>query len=144
MMWDFAEGNRFEDGPCDISQMSRLDSQGRRWTSRQRIRRGRSKPTRQRERYDGLVVATDPPYYDNVGYADLSDFFYVWLRRSLGSYHIRTLLGTMLTPKTDELVADPFRHEGTPTSSSRMDSLRSSAASAKPVRRLPDHGLLCL
>lgn len=55
------------------------------------------------------LVATDPPYYDNVGYADLSDFFYVWLRRSLGKAYPE-LLGTMLTPKTDELVADPFRH----------------------------------
>jgi putative DNA methylase len=56
------------------------------------------------------LVATDPPYYDNVGYADLSDFFYVWLRRSVGDVY-PDLLGTMLTPKADELVADPFRHE---------------------------------
>jgi putative DNA methylase len=55
-------------------------------------------------------VATDPPYYDNVGYADLADFFYVWLRRSLSTIY-PTLMGTVLTPKTDELVADPFRHE---------------------------------
>jgi putative DNA methylase len=57
------------------------------------------------------LVSTDPPYYDNVGYADLSDFFYVWLRRSLGGV-LPGLLGTMLTPKADELVADPFRHGG--------------------------------
>ena len=44
------------------------------------------------------LVSTDPPYYDNVGYADLSDFFYVWLRRSLGEIYPE-LLGTMLTPK---------------------------------------------
>ena len=56
------------------------------------------------------LVSTDPPYYDNVGYADLSDFFYVWLRRSLGGSYPH-LLGTMLTPKSDELVADPFRRE---------------------------------
>ncbi|MHB8448968.1 MAG: DUF1156 domain-containing protein [Mycobacteriales bacterium] len=61
--------------------------------------------------YAGLLVSTDPPYYDNVGYADLADFFYIWLRRSL--YPILPgLVSTMLTPKTDELVADPFRHEG--------------------------------
>lgn len=57
------------------------------------------------------LVATDPPYYDNVGYADLADFFYVWLRRSLGDI-FPALMGTMLTPKTHELVADPFRHGG--------------------------------
>lgn len=56
------------------------------------------------------ITCTDPPYYDNVGYADLSDFFYVWLRRSLGQFY-PDLLATILTPKSDELVADPFRHE---------------------------------
>jgi len=55
------------------------------------------------------VIATDPPYYDNVGYADLSDYFYVWLRRSLGDV-LSELMGTVLTPKAAELVADPFRH----------------------------------
>src|ERR1035437_2583614 len=58
--------------------------------------------------YQDALVSTDPPYYDNVSYADLSDFFYVWLRRSLiGVYP--DLMGTVLTPKADELVADPFR-----------------------------------
>jgi len=61
--------------------------------------------------YAGLVVNTDPPYYDNIGYADLSDYFYVWLRRSLGSIH-PDLFGTMLVPKAEELVANPFRHHG--------------------------------
>jgi putative DNA methylase len=59
----------------------------------------------------GAVVSTDPPYYDNVGYADLSDFFYVWLRRSLRD-SCPGLMSTLLTPKADELVADPFRHGG--------------------------------
>lgn len=61
--------------------------------------------------YSGLVISTDPPYYDNIGYSDLSDFFYVWLRRSLGSVHSKTV-GTMLTPKAEELVANPYRHNG--------------------------------
>jgi putative DNA methylase len=55
------------------------------------------------------VICTDPPYYDNVSYSDLADFFYIWLRRSLEGLY-PDLLGTMLTPKADELVADPFRH----------------------------------
>jgi putative DNA methylase len=59
----------------------------------------------------GCVVATDPPYYDNVSYANLSDFFYVWLRRSLKD-SAPTLMGTVVTPKADELVADPHRHDG--------------------------------
>ena len=57
------------------------------------------------------VVCTDPPYYDNIGYADLSDFFYVWLRRSLGSIH-PDLFKTLLTPKASELVATPYRFDG--------------------------------
>jgi putative DNA methylase len=55
------------------------------------------------------AVSTDPPYYDNIGYADLSDFFYVWLRRSLGAIY-PDVTGTMLTPKAEELVATPYRH----------------------------------
>lgn len=61
--------------------------------------------------YSNVVVSTDPPYYDNIGYSDLSDFFYVWLRRSLGSIHPK-LFETMLTPKMEELVANPYRHGG--------------------------------
>jgi putative DNA methylase len=57
------------------------------------------------------VVCTDPPYYDNIPYADLSDFFYIWLRKILGSIY-PDLLSTVLVPKASELVADPFRHGG--------------------------------
>ena len=57
------------------------------------------------------VVSTDPPYYDNIGYADLSDFFYVWLRRSLQSV-FPDLFTTVAVPKTEELVATPGRHGG--------------------------------
>lgn len=59
----------------------------------------------------GRVVSTDPPYYDNIGYADLSDFFYVWLRRSLKSA-FPELFATLAVPKAEELVATPFRHGG--------------------------------
>lgn len=55
------------------------------------------------------LVSTDPPYYDNIGYADLSDFFYVWLRRSLKSV-FPDLFGTLAVPKAQELVATPYRH----------------------------------
>lgn len=61
--------------------------------------------------YENVVVSTDPPYYDNIGYSDLSDFFYVWLRRSLRDVH-PSLLGTMLVPKAEELVANTYRHGG--------------------------------
>ncbi len=57
------------------------------------------------------VVSTDPPYYDNIGYADLSDFFYVWLRRSLKPI-LPELFATLSVPKSEELVATPYRHGG--------------------------------
>ena len=58
-----------------------------------------------------IVVSTDPPYYDNISYADLSDFFYVWLRRSLSSIYSE-LFSTLLVPKEQELVATPYRFGG--------------------------------
>ena len=57
------------------------------------------------------LISTDPPYYDNIGYADLSDFFYVWLRRSLQST-FPDLFATLAVPKKEELVATPYRHGG--------------------------------
>jgi len=57
------------------------------------------------------LISTDPPYYDNIGYADLSDFFYVWLRRSLGQV-FPDLFKTLLVPKVEELVATPYRFGG--------------------------------
>ncbi|MGI6414495.1 MAG: hypothetical protein ACOX1P_02410 [Thermoguttaceae bacterium] len=57
------------------------------------------------------VVSTDPPYFDNVPYADLSDFFYVWLRRSLKPVY-PDLFATLAVPKAEELVAFAYRHGG--------------------------------
>jgi putative DNA methylase len=59
----------------------------------------------------GKLVSTDPPYYDNIGYAELSDFFYVWLRRSLKSV-FPDLFATLTVPKAEELIAAPYRHGG--------------------------------
>ena len=59
----------------------------------------------------GKIVSTDPPYYDNIPYADLSDFFYVWLRRSLKSVYPE-LFATLAVPKAEELVAFAYRHDG--------------------------------
>ncbi len=58
------------------------------------------------------MLSTDPPYYDNIGYADISDFFYVWLRMNLVDVW-PTECSTLLTPKTEELIADSERHKGT-------------------------------
>ena len=57
------------------------------------------------------VISTDPPYYDNIGYADLSDFFFCWMKPLLKEYYPE-LFGVLATPKADELVATPYRHGG--------------------------------
>ncbi len=108
MVWDFAEGCPFTDGPPAFSWSVP-------WIARvldhlPEFKGGHASQQGADRRYDDMLIATDPPYYDNVGYSDLSDFFYVWLRRSL-SMIFADLMGTVLTPKADELVADPFRQQ---------------------------------
>lgn len=65
----------------------------------------------QDSRLRNIMISTDPPYYDNICYSDLSDFFYVWLRKNLGDIY-PDVFSTMLVPKTDELIATPYRFEG--------------------------------
>ncbi len=113
MVWDFAEANPFSDSSGNwtlgieqaasgldslfatvaLGQVSQLDAT-------QHPMSGMSRP----------VISTDPPYYDNIGYANLSDFFYVWLRRCLASAY-PTLFSTVLTPKDAELIAEPGRFD---------------------------------
>lgn len=58
-----------------------------------------------------IIVSTDPPYYDNIGYADLSDYFYLWLKRGIKNVY-PTLFSTMMVPKSEELVATPYHFDG--------------------------------
>jgi putative DNA methylase len=58
-----------------------------------------------------VIISTDPPYYDNIGYADLSDYFYIWLRKSLLK-SFPNLMSTVLVPKSEELIASPYRFSG--------------------------------
>ncbi|MDR2896880.1 MAG: DUF1156 domain-containing protein [Propionibacteriaceae bacterium] len=110
MAWDFAEGNWFSSSSGNIADsigfvaevLERLPVAHQGYSSQ------KDAGTRA---YAHMVVSTDPPYYDNIGYSDLSDFFYIWQKRSLESVLPR-LFGTVLTPKADELVANPYRHDG--------------------------------
>ncbi|MFZ1490049.1 MAG: DUF1156 domain-containing protein [Ilumatobacteraceae bacterium] len=109
MAWDFTEVYPFSESAGDLGIS--VESAARAIASLP-IGLGKVQNLDARSRsFDGLVVATDPPYYDNIGYADLSDFFYVWLRRALRKSHPE-LLGTMLTPKSSELIASPYRFDG--------------------------------
>jgi putative DNA methylase len=109
MVWDFAEGNPFSESSGNW--LNNVD-----WASKA-IERLPALVFSAVDQADaavqqisgGRVVSTDPPYYDNIGYADLSDFFYVWLRRSLRSTY-PNLFATLAVPKAEELVATPYRH----------------------------------
>lgn len=110
MVWDFAESNTIS-GPLAFSNASE-------WVSAALAGAAPSGPAAEVRQADAAAVdlprgliSTDPPYYDNVPYADLSDFFYVWLRQSIGRLH-PGLFGTVLTPKAAELVADSARFGG--------------------------------
>ncbi len=112
MVWDFAEGNPFSDGTGNWEQTA-LD-----WVVRV-VREFRPVASGSAQQYDAQsqsistrkIVSTDPPYYDNIGYADLSDYFYVWMRRTLRTVFTR-LYATLVVPKAEELVATPYRHGG--------------------------------
>ncbi|MGA8030568.1 MAG: DUF1156 domain-containing protein [Bryobacteraceae bacterium] len=112
MTWDFAEAGIFADaagdfGRCVGSLTEVLDD----LPIRSNARVSQLDATRMDGPASAGVFSTDPPYYDNIGYADLSDFFYVWLRRSLVPYYA-DLCSTLLVPKKQELIATPARFNG--------------------------------
>ena len=111
MTWDYAEGNPFCSSSgsfdnvlkwvCgDVAELPSVSLDGK----------ARQFDAQSDNGMRGILVSTDPPYYDNIGYADLSDFLYVWLRQSLRHTYPK-LFSTMLVPKHEELVATPYREE---------------------------------
>ena len=109
MIWDFAENNVFGDVAGDY--MVSLRNMAKALDRMPMCGRGTGSQNDAQTHAASVdkVVSTDPPYYDNIGYADLSDFFYVWLRRSLRSV-FPELFATLAVPKAEELVATPYRH----------------------------------
>jgi putative DNA methylase len=111
MTWDYSEGNPFSSSSGNLRDSVEIVAEC--------IRRLPANPPGTAIVEDAafgetggrLLVATDPPYYDNISYANLSDFYYVWLRRSLGDTYPE-LMSTVVTAKHDEIVADPTRHGG--------------------------------
>jgi putative DNA methylase len=111
MVWDYAEVNVFAGAAGDLgvslSGISRVLASLSSETTGEATQADAGSQTIS----SAKLVSTDPPYYDNIGYADLSDFFYVWLRRSLKEV-FPALFGTLAVPKSEELVATPGRHGG--------------------------------
>ena len=110
MTWDYAEAN-------PIGESSGAFGGAVAWVARGLAAASAGAPAKIQQMdavetgFSGAAVSTDPPYYDNVPYADLSDFFYVWLRPVLSQAYGQ-LLSTLLVPKAQELVADPSRFSG--------------------------------
>ena len=114
MVWDFAESNPLSDSSGNFLGGTNSISLGL-GSVYTRVRgQSSQRDARSTVIQPHPVVSTDPPYYDNIGYADLSDFFYVWLRRSVRSV-FPELFATMAVPKAEELVATPYRHGGKET-----------------------------
>jgi putative DNA methylase len=110
MLWDYAEANPFSDSGGNIEKQ--IDYVRKVIvTSPIGVGSARQADAATQEISRDCVVSCDPPYYDNIGYADLSDFFYVWLRRALKSVNPE-LFATLAVPKAEELVATPARHGG--------------------------------
>jgi len=113
MSWDWAEANPFSDSSGNFYRFVSLISEvldicvpAQGLGMVEQLDAAKAHSARRQ-----LVVCTDPPYYDNINYADLSDFFYVWLRRTLRKQYPQ-LLSTLLTPKSQELIASPHRFDG--------------------------------
>jgi putative DNA methylase len=142
MVWDYPECNPFAgaggdwDGACAdasrvISGLGRFSSGCSRQSAAQ---------TQEQQFAKDRVISTDPPYYDNICYADLSDFFYVWLRRTLRPI-FPDLFATLAVPKAEELVASRYHHSSKETAerffldgmTQAMHSLAEQAHTAFPV-----------
>ncbi|MGD8201368.1 DUF1156 domain-containing protein [Ornithinimicrobium sp. W1679] len=110
MVWDYAETNPFSDSTGNF--LGQVD-----WVSRviKELPARTLGHARQADAVEAVktdaAISTDPPYYDNIVYSDLADYFYVWLRRTLRTVY-PDLLGTMLVPKSEELVANAYRQPG--------------------------------
>lgn len=109
MTWDFAEGNAFSESTGNFQRQVDLLAAVVGCLPATQPGCALALNAATQALSAGKVVSTDPPYYDNIGYADLSDFFYVWLRSALRTV-LPDLFATVATPKAEELVAMPHRH----------------------------------
>ena len=109
MVWDFAESNPLSDSSGNFVGGIRSIQTGLVGTVTTYKGFAKQGDAQVEDSISSAVISTDPPYYDNIGYADLSDFFYVWLRGLLSPTY-PDLFATLAVPKATELVATPYRH----------------------------------
>lgn len=111
MAWDFAEANPFSDSGGNYTKNLSYVAMGIDYLPSAISGQATQADAQSQIVSACKVISTDPPYYDNIGYADLSDYFYVWLRKSLKPI-FPSLYATVAVPKAEELVATPYRHGG--------------------------------
>lgn len=113
MVWDFAEANMLSNSSGSwitfIDGITKSFEKCFSWETRENKGFVEQVDAQTQNISLNKVISTDPPYYDNIGYADLSDFFYVWMRHNLRNIY-PSLFATMAVPKEEELVATPYRH----------------------------------
>lgn len=109
MMWDFAEANIFADSSGNLTKQAEYLAKSLVLMPAKASGFATQLDASVQDLSAGKVVSTDPPYYDNIAYADLSDFFYVWIRKALRNVY-PDLLSTIAVPKVEELVAASYRH----------------------------------
>ena len=111
MTWDYAEGNPLSEKSGSFSNMISWISNVLNQLPANKFGEVKQFDAQSDCGLRNIVISSDPPYYDNIGYADLSDYFYIWMRQSLKNTYPK-LFRTMLVPKAEELIATPYRHEG--------------------------------
>ena len=111
MVWDYAECNVFSNSSGSYRNLLELLVKGFELLGNGQCGKASQFDAQSNCGMKNIMISTDPPYYDNIGYADLSDFFYVWMRQSLKDTYPE-LFSTMLVPKAEELIATPYRHDG--------------------------------
>jgi len=120
MVWDFAEANPFASSSAGFLDCCNVVAKCIEFLPANITGAALQRDARASvERVNDAIFCTDPPYYDNIGYADLSDFFYLWLRRSLSSIY-PDLFTTLLVPKREELIAAPSRFDGNKEAAKRF------------------------
>jgi putative DNA methylase len=118
MVWDYAEGNIFCESGGSWNNILEWIYKVLEHLPAYRLGQAVQQDAMQLES-SAIALSTDPPYYDNIGYADLSDFFYVWMRASLKDVY-PDLFSTLLVPKAPELVATPYRFDGDKKAANRF------------------------
>ncbi|MBR6861289.1 MAG: DUF1156 domain-containing protein [Acidaminococcaceae bacterium] len=111
MSWDFAEGNIFSGSTASYKNMFERLCKAFDNLYPDKVGIAKQFDAQSDCGLRNVLVSTDPPYYDNICYSDLSDFFYVWMRQTLKNTY-PDLFKTLLVPKVEELIATPYRHEG--------------------------------